>query len=278
MVVHLACTSKSLIGVMSIKNTKIMNYNYQYAKRAISFESICNRSIQNLPSNAYPEIYKQLDRGRARLTSYSQAVTYMACYGKMHILKLQSAYERLFNQQNLSGKSVNIIDWGCGQALATGALIDHIKNNNIKMSFKSITLIEPSRTSIQIGVNNLKRLLGNTVQINTQTTTSTFARLKPLQSRDEITIHLFSNLLDIDSVSNEEIANKIKRYCKGQNYFVCVSPLNIEKLCDFYESFSNSQLISHRKSNLRGNIYRIIQGQYFNQTIYRIEYIFKTFF
>jgi len=56
--------------------------------------------------------------------------------------KLYSSFDKVSHQ--LDNQTINIIDWGCGQALATSLLIDYIKEKKLNIKLSNITLIEPS--------------------------------------------------------------------------------------------------------------------------------------
>jgi len=46
-------------------------------------------------------------------------------------------------------KSINVVDWGCGQAMGTISYLDYIKSNQINQAAGTITLIEPSEIALR---------------------------------------------------------------------------------------------------------------------------------
>ncbi len=138
-----------------------------------------------------------------------------------------------------SAEKIGIVDYGCGQGLATMCYHDFIKGYNLQQKVHSITLIEPSAvalsraellcncffpeatiTAIQKGFDEL---LEDDIRIDT----------------DCPTLHLFSNILDVESYDITPLADKIKSSCQGDNDFVIVSPMQnarrIGRLSEFVD-------------------------------------------
>ena len=74
------------------------------------------------------------------MTSEEQLLAYMYGYGNMHFAKINEGFKRL--PQNLLNQSLEIIDWGCGQALAFLSFLDYGSFDKPSDNIKSITLIE----------------------------------------------------------------------------------------------------------------------------------------
>lgn len=56
-----------------------------------------------------------------------QCSAYLAAYGDMHRLKLDSAFDELFTRAGKRTDGIEVVDWGCGQGLASGVLLDYIR-------------------------------------------------------------------------------------------------------------------------------------------------------
>ena len=69
--------------------------------------------------------FDSLDNGRRILSSESECTQYLALYGGRHYHKLSQAYAST-KFERIGDKTVEIIDWGCGQALATCVLVDYL--------------------------------------------------------------------------------------------------------------------------------------------------------
>ena len=79
-------------------------------------------------------------------TEEIQLDAYLASYVDWHKGKLDRAFS-LINEQ--LPPQINIIDWACGQGLATLYLIDYIKEKHLQCRIKEVILIEPSTVALE---------------------------------------------------------------------------------------------------------------------------------
>ena len=192
-----------------------------------SFEKIRSISydfVQKLPSELVDELFEQLNRGVELLESEPLLQMYFYSYGQMHVEKLTYAFKQL-SPYITSVEKIDIVDYGCGQGLATMCYHDFIKDCNLQQHVRSITLIEPSalalsraellcscffpKTTITAIQKGFDELLEDEIQIDA----------------DCPTLHLLSNILDVESYDIAPLADKIKTSCQGDNEFVIVSPI-----------------------------------------------------
>jgi hypothetical protein len=243
-----------------------------------TFKAICEFNIQQFPVDGYLKYYRQLGNGTAILQTAEQLNTYLASYADMHQHKLDLAFETLFSKEDFNNKSAEIIDWGCGQAFASCVLIDFIKNKNIKLDLSKFTLIEPSTMALQRGLIHIDAIYQRkpkpqTFSINEKA--DTILSLKGGQSSGKIKIHLFSNLLDIESLNLNQVFKNVMSNFDGINYFVCVSPINGIRLHTFYKMFGQSSLLSSNGSSIVTEVFRPSAMRKITKSISRVEYIFK---
>lgn len=157
-------------------------------------------------------------RGVQQIQSEDGLFDYMRNYGNMHLAKVKSALDSPFPQQ--FDTQVSLIDWGCGQGLASMAFMDKYGSANIKQ----IILIEPSEIALRRAALHCKKYAPS---VPLQTICKEFDELT---SEDihlvepETTVHLFSNVLDMESYSAEHLANLVKQLPQAQQYYVCISP------------------------------------------------------
>jgi hypothetical protein len=185
----------------------------------VSFKSIRDISINKLNNVIKKEeLFISLGRGVNVLDKEEQLLIYMKSFGNMHYEKLFNAFEYL--PYEALSENISLIDWGCGQAMATITFYDFYKNNKIK----NVALIEPSKLAIKRGALHVRKY-DSDVKINTIN-----KDLDSLNNYDlsnlgsEINIHFFSNILDIDLFSLRQLTKNIEDNFKGINIFVCVSP------------------------------------------------------
>ena len=130
------------------------NTNYAYKLKYMdnpTFDKVrdlSTRFYRELPQELQDELFEALNRGIDILDSEPQMTTYMFSYGKMHQAKLEYAFGKL-SDDFLSEKEINIIDYGCGQALGTMCYADYLRDNGYSQKAKTITLIEPSEMCLK---------------------------------------------------------------------------------------------------------------------------------
>ena len=86
--------------------------------------------VRKLPSDLCDELHESLNRGVDVLDSEPLLQMYIYAFGKMHNAKLQYAFEHL--QKNVfKYREIEIVDYGCGQGLATICYHDFLQGHNI---------------------------------------------------------------------------------------------------------------------------------------------------
>ncbi|MEI6066156.1 MAG: hypothetical protein WCP96_02355 [Methylococcaceae bacterium] len=233
------------------KKLFLIEKNTAYSKFLENVPSTFN-AIKQISVNQYSlikndSIFYSLKSGVNILTEESQLYAYLHSYGDMHYKKLSSAFKCL--PPEILNSEINIVDWGCGQGLATISFIDYF-NDNVKINH--ISLIEPSEIA-------LKRAALHIVKFNESISLKTINKdFDNLNSSDFLnknqvpTLHLFSNIIDIDLFSLTELLKLINSTFDGENYFVCVSPcinvLRTGRLDRFMKSFSKNNGYQEIKS------------------------------
>lgn len=175
------------------------------------------------------------NRGVKILESEDELFTYMQRFGNMHKAKLLDAFK---NIDTSSLFEVRLIDWGCGQGFASMLFLEKYSDINVK----EVILIEPSELAI-------KRASLHVRKYNPNLPTKTICKkIDKVEEKDIsqanvtiTTIHLFSNILDIDDYSQERLIRLIESSQKGMNYFICISPyiddIKTERLNSFNRYF-----------------------------------------
>ncbi|MRJ11240.1 ATP-dependent DNA helicase RecQ [Ornithobacterium rhinotracheale] len=205
-----------------------------------------------------PWAHNELNHGKALLNSEDAMNCYMSAYGKMHKAKLDDALQN-FPIQEIE-QQFEIFDWGCGQGMASMAFIDYLKNKNKIPFLKRVTLIEPSPNTLERAYNNVKKFIGN-VEINkinkflpplNNVTNENEKYISEIEVKENVVIHLFSNILDVKFIELKKLANLIGK--SGHiHYFICTSPNNIyaNRIQAFLNYFNIESLIySNQTSDL----------------------------
>jgi len=229
-----------------------------YAMENPTFEKIRQISYDYINRIPHQELlYNRLDRGRVIIEDEELLYQYMFSYSAMHIAKLYESFAVVLDK--LNGSKVNVIDWGCGQALASSALMAYLKENRLNISIDNITLIEPSRLALSRGMLHL-----DVLKEKHCTTSAINKDLDCIEQSDlvfeneNIVLHLFSNILDAEFFRLDKVfLGKISQNIQSTNYFICVSPnINAKRngrLDIFYKYFDdnfNTELISARETDI----------------------------
>ena len=205
------------------------NTNYAFKLKYMgnpSFEKVrdlSTRFYRELPKELQDELYEALNRGVDILDSEPQMVTYLYAFGPMHQAKLNYAFKHL-PEEFLAQPEINIIDYGCGQALGTMCYADFLRENGCEQKIKTITLIEPSEMCLKRAAIHASAFFPDA---EIKTINKTIDELNEVDIYfDEIfpTLHILSNVLDILDFDIERFADLIKGQIKGFNQFVCVGP------------------------------------------------------
>lgn len=224
------------IGFIIESNT---NYSQQLSNKPQSFDGIRQIAVSQLdllPNT--DKIFHSLGRGVAILEQEEQLFSYMKSYGLMHKAKLVSAFSH-FPFDDIKDCDIELLDWSCGQGMASIVLLEYLNEHNIHLKINRVTLIEPSEIA-------LKRAALHVRHFNSEVIIKTVMKdIDSLTNNDicctdrSIKIHMFSNILDVDSFSMRYLIDLVKRSYRGLNYFVCVSPYINDIKTARFESFVN---------------------------------------
>lgn len=250
--------------ICNIKPNQISKEMSDYSKK---LESLTSKSFDAIRDIAYKyiqsigdpdELFYKLQRGEAIIDDEKLLYKYLVSFGGKHKVKLYSAYEQIIS--TLQNKKFNIVDWGAGQATATMVLLDYAKVHNIKLDIQNITLIEPSLKALNRGllhIDILKQKEYNIKAINSDLDCLDENDIKI--DNDYPTLHLFSNILDLETFSLDEVFfKKVSKYIDKESIFICISPNRNDKLNNrleiFYKYFDehfDTTLISSRDDTIQ---------------------------
>lgn len=206
-------------------------------------------SIKRLSAELYNSIpdtethFHSLRRGVEVLTEEEQLIVYLRSYGNMHKAKLQEAIDNL--PEIAFEEKVNVVDWGCGQGIASVIFSDTLRRQSDINNVVSHTLIEPSIIALKRAALHLNRYGYTRVRtINKDLDSLTDNDLMHINSVKQLTVHFFSNIIDIDLFSLTQLIDNLEKHFKGTNYFVVVSPYINDYKTNRIDSF-----VRHFKEN-----------------------------
>lgn len=188
---------------------------------------ICKRLVPD-EWKRHPYHHPELKNGLSLLESEAAMNAYIAAYGEMHYVKCLAAMQN-FPFDKLNG-SIEIIDWGCGQGIASLCAIQILQERDKMMWLKKVTLIEPSKSTLNRAVENCLQTTKRSVRINPinaylPSDKKLDNEINELSYECGNVIHLFSNILDITSIDLWSLAKIVSTFGRNQ-FIVCVGPLN----------------------------------------------------
>ena len=218
-----------------------------------SFNSIIelNASLVPLQYRSRPWQYPGLNHGTAVLTTEEQCNAYIAAYGNMHQGKINEVLDEI-KINDFANTDLQIIDWGCGQGLATICLFDFFNKHNLSLDLvKKVVLIEPSEVARDRAKTHVNAYLRDEDKIVVIGKYIDDAKVDDIVSDEPVTLHLFSNILDIPSIDLLRLANCIKTNLKGLHYFFCWGPLNQgnNRIDSFWSYFNEADSVFFNTHN-----------------------------
>ncbi len=210
----------------------------------ISFDSIRDIAkdyIMSLSESERNKLYESLNRGVNLLETDAQMKCYLFSFGKMHQAKINEALPKI-DISEFQNTDIQIIDWGCGQGLATVCLFDYFKQKQVSLeSVKQVVLIEPSEKALERACLHVGAYINDDRIVPIQKYLDEVTE-EEIKSKHPVTIHLFSNILDIPSIDLQQLANKIKKGLSGKHFFICMGPLNAgnNRIDVFFSYFSEA--------------------------------------
>lgn len=177
------------------------------------------------------EIFDSLGRGVKILQEEAQMFSYLSSYGRMHEAKMKSAL-RHFPFDEIEG-NVDLVDWGCGQGLASMIFIE---NKEGKAEIAKSTLIEPSTICLKRAALHVRHFIPN---IPLKTINKDFDSLNSgdIKLNEKTAIHLFSNVIDYEGYNLRHLEDIVSQSIHGKTYFICVSPYITDAKTERINSF-----------------------------------------
>lgn len=196
-------------------------------------------------------------RGVKPATEEFELYEYLKRYGNMHKAKVLSAFKQPFPSRFNS--KFNIIDWGCGQGLATILFLEKYGVDCVNQ----IILTDASEIALARAALHCRHYAPN-IRI-----TTIHKKIDDLSACDfesivgQPCINLFSNILDIDDYSVDHLVSIIDQLRPAGSYFVCISPyISIQKTAKvasfhryFRDRYSGYELINEAENSNSGEFW-----------------------
>lgn len=162
--------------------------------------------------------WEQLDRGLAILTSIEQLDQYLYTYGPM----TKAQWDQALPSVQIPAGKLQIVDYGCGQGLASAMFFDYFGPKLVEQTAK-VVLVERSGVALE-RAKSLIRCYVPTTEVVAHNIWLDDLRDRDLQPATETNgfMHLFSNVLDIDTFDHFSLFSKLLKH-KGRHAIYCVS-------------------------------------------------------
>jgi len=131
----------------------------------------------------------------------------LAKNGKMYKAFIYSSLEKFINE--LNNKTIKLYDWNCNQGINSMLLLDYIREKQLNIEIRSLTLIESNNQKLERAMSNIESLNKNVIlncyhdmkEINT-------SKQKNINT---INLHILSNLYTKSSSFTYDCIDKIVR-------------------------------------------------------------------
>jgi len=207
----------------SAEHNTVYAYMLKYME-SVSFDEVWTLSAsfcQELLKASLAKLHETLNRGVDLLDSEPQMAAYMYSFGRMHQAKLEFAFGKL-PKDFLLQDEVDIVDWGCGQAIATMCYADFLRQNGYRQKVRTITLVEPSELCLKRAALHASVFFPDA---EIKVVNKSFDELSDtdVNSADIPVLHVFSNVLDLQ-FDLSKFAALFAGSINGYAQFVCVGP------------------------------------------------------
>jgi superfamily II DNA helicase RecQ len=232
----------------------MINYSNEIEKlRNLTFGQIRQVASDSLSSADRVRPWEGLNHGVDLLDTHEKCCRYLLAYGEMHEAKIHYALDKLTNLAAICQQNFSIIDWGCGQGLATVCFFDYLNSHNIANKVQKVILIEPSNTTRERAKLHTNAYLKDERKIKTIAKGLDDVTKDDIKTDTPITLHFFSNILSVPFFDLKKLATLIGSDINGIHYLICVDPLNCanQRMLAFFRYFEEStKIIEDAKSDL----------------------------
>ena len=196
------------------------------------------------------------NHGKALLTTHQNLCKYLCAYGNIHEAKIHAALNAIPNLTDICKDNYSVIDWGCGQGVATICFFDYLEQKNSRNKPQKVILIEPSEQALNRAKLHLNAYFNGEINIQSVNKYLDNTNQDDIKTMTPITIHFFSNILDIQNIDIKRLANLISTNATGTHYFVCVEPLcaGSERIHTFASYFFTKTEIAKDSNNRLINV------------------------
>jgi hypothetical protein len=209
---------------------------------------IADKSLSHLTKVERDKLWSDLNQGVDLLNTHELMCQYIFSYGNMHEAKIKTALSSIRNPKEVFNADIAIVDWGCGQGLATVCFFDFLRSQGIANNTQKVVLIEPSEQALKRAKQHANVYLNDNTKIHCIGKYLDDVEKEDIETNQSITVHFFSNILDVPQIDLKKLAQLVGENISGEHYFICVSPLiegRSHRLDAFYNYFNSPTVLSN---------------------------------
>lgn len=184
--------------------------------------------------------FRRAGGGVQVLESEPRLNDYLVAYGEMHVAKLQ-AFMPTVPLDDVS--DLLIVDWGCGQGLASAVTLEYLRAKYPSIRIRGVRLVEKSNAA-RVRAGAIVSRYENASDVRTYDWNLAALTAEGLGVPRGVTIlHLFSNILDVVSAEQAEIAGIVRTISAGGPcHMICVGPkgCSASPIRSFYGCFPSA--------------------------------------
>lgn len=171
--------------------------------------------------------------------------TYLAENGRMYKAIIYDALEQFIAY--LDAKEITLIDWGCGQGLASMLVLDYIREKQLDIKISQVILIDDDVITLSRTIAHVDALSFNEIEILALNNDEIETMNSPQTIQNSITLNLFAN----DKMPVDWIV--IDSTNLPQAYFMSVSNKDSKFLDELYENIGDCldlEIVSNRDGKI----------------------------
>ncbi len=201
--------------------------------RPLTLDKAISLSESLLPIERRATPWRFVNHGVDLAYDENWLLAYMAAYGEMHEVKCKAAMQNLPFNDMLS--NMEIIDWGCGQGLATMIFMEMLAERQKSHLVRKITLIEPSQAALQRAQLNVSCCANESIKIvalqkylPSGVKGNEHREILSVDGEMPCVVHLFSNILDIPTIDIKTLSEIVSNcaHKHTNNFVICMGPRN----------------------------------------------------
>lgn len=227
------------------------------AARPFRFADAIDIAASSMTPGEIRSAWRRARHGRAVLESDARLNDYLVAYGEAHVAKVRKFLPSVpFDEM----KSLVIVDWGCGQGLATAVTLEYVRNRFPEVPVVAVRLIEISNAA-RARAHEIVSRFENCSDVKVFSWNLDVLSIGALDLPVGIPVlHLFSNILDVVQKELSTVARIVDQSAYGRScHVLCVGPkeCSVDPIRIFYNKFEEAErrVVSDRNVVVAGRRY-----------------------